>query len=69
MRVANVGCFVIGEFTIEVVECALPDAAIAVVNDLNACRQRDLLVVYAVYNTINATAPLSSNTPISFLYR
>lgn len=66
VRVANVGCFVIGEFTIEVVECALPDAAIAVVNDLNACRQRDLLVVYAVYNTTNATAPLSSNTPISF---
>ena len=65
VRVANVGCHVIGEFTVEVIDCYLPDATIAVLNDLNACRQRTMPVVYSVYNT-NGTAPLSANTPIAF---
>lgn len=66
VRVANIGCFVVGSFTVKVLECPLPDAAIAIVNDLNACRQRELAVVYEVYNTSQAMAPLSANTPIAF---
>ena len=65
VRVANVGCHVVGEFTIEVTDCYLPDGTIAVLNDLNACRQRTMPVVYSVYNT-HGSAPLSANTPIAF---
>ncbi|WP_051957502.1 T9SS type B sorting domain-containing protein [Altibacter lentus] len=65
IRVSNPDCFVVDSFAIEVVECPLPDATITIDNDLNACRQRDLVVEYTVYN-LEATAELPSNTPIAF---
>lgn len=65
IRVANAFCFLIDSFRIEVISCPLPDATIALVNDLNACRQRDLEIVYQVANTLG-TAPLPAQTPIAF---
>ncbi len=65
VRVANPSCFLVDSFTVEVIICPLPDATIAVTNDLNACRQRNLMIVYSVYNLLG-TAPLPAQTPISF---
>ncbi len=65
IRVANESCFLIDSFEIEVITCPLPDATIALIDDLNACRQRDLEVVYQVANTLG-TAPLPAQTPIAF---
>lgn len=65
IRVANESCFLIDSFEIEVISCPLPDATIALIDDLNACRQRDLEVVYQVANTLG-TAPLPAQTPIAF---
>ena len=65
IRVSNPDCFVIDSFEIEIIICPLPDATIAVTNDLNACRKRDLQVDYLVSN-VEATGPLPAATPIAF---
>lgn len=65
VRVDNGSCFLVDSFLIEVISCPLPDATIALNNDLNACRQRDLTVNYTVANTLG-TLPLPTQTPIAF---
>ncbi|MCH9660971.1 MAG: gliding motility-associated C-terminal domain-containing protein [Bacteroidetes bacterium] len=65
IRVANPDCFVVESFTIEIIECPLPDATVSIDNELYACRQRDLLIEFTVYN-IEGTAPLPAGTPIAF---
>tara|TARA_R110002072_G_scaffold182067_5_gene338261 strand:- start:21964 stop:24369 length:2406 start_codon:yes stop_codon:yes gene_type:complete len=65
VRVDNGSCFLVDSFLIEVISCPLPDATIALNNDLNACRQRDLTVNYTVANTLG-TLPLPAQTPIAF---
>jgi len=65
IRVDNSDCFVVDSFNIEVIVCPLPDATITIDNDLNACRQRDLLIEYTVYNS-EGTGPLPYGTPIAF---
>lgn len=65
VRVDNSDCYVVGSFTIEVIACPLPDATIALNNNLSACRQRDLIVNYTVANTLG-TALLPAQTPIAF---
>ncbi len=64
LRVDNGFCFVIDSFLIEVISCPLPDATIELINDLNACRGRDLEIKYAVANTLG-TLPLPVQTPIA----
>lgn len=65
VRASNPDCFVVNSFMVEILVCPLPDATIAITNDLNACRQRDLTVMYTVFNT-EGTAPLPAETPIAF---
>lgn len=65
VRASNPDCFAIDSFTVEVRVCPLPDATIAITNNLNACRLRDLPIMYTVFNTLG-TAPLPANTPIAF---
>lgn len=65
IRASNPDCFEVASFTVEVIICPLPDATIAITNDLNACRQRDLTIEYTVFNTLG-TAPLPAATPIAF---
>lgn len=65
VRVDNGDCFITDSFTVEVIDCPLPDATIEITNDLNACRQRNLLIAFDVANT-NGTATLPSQTPIAF---
>lgn len=65
VRASNPDCFMINSFMVEVIECPLPDATIEITNDLNACRLRDLTIMYTVFNTLG-TAPLPANTPIAF---
>lgn len=65
VRVDNGDCHVLGNFTIEVILCTLPDATIFITEDLNACRQRLVEVNYVVANT-DGTAPLPAQTPIAF---
>jgi gliding motility-associated-like protein len=65
IRVANPDCFVVDSFEVEVIICPLPDATITIDNEIYACRQRDLIIDYTVYN-IEATAPLPGGTPIAF---
>jgi gliding motility-associated-like protein len=65
IRVDNGDCFVVDSFQIEIILCPLPDATISIDNDLYACRQRDLLVEYTVFNT-EGDGPLPSGTPIAF---
>ena len=65
IRVANPDCFVVDSFEVEVIICPLPDATITIDNQIYACRQRDLIIDYTVYN-IEATAPLPGGTPIAF---
>lgn len=65
IRVSNPDCFVVDNFSVEVVICPLPDATIEVTNNLNACRERDLTVNYTVFNTLGTLA-LPTGTPIAF---
>jgi gliding motility-associated-like protein len=65
IRVSNENCFVIDSFQIELIICFLPDATIEINNNLNACRLRDLIVDYTVYNTLG-TVLLPAETNISF---
>lgn len=65
VRVSNPDCFVIGNFTIEVINCPLPDATITIEDNLFACRQRDLTLDFTVFNT-EGTSPLPAGTPIAF---
>jgi gliding motility-associated-like protein len=55
----------VDSFEVEVIICPLPDATITIDNQIYACRQRDLIIDYTVYN-IEATAPLPGGTPIAF---
>ncbi len=64
IRVANPDCIVLDSFTIEVISCPLPDATISI-PEVSACRGRELLLNYTVYNT-DATGPLPANTSIAF---
>ena len=64
IRVDNGDCFIIDSFEIEVILCPLPDATITIDNNLYACRERNLLFEYTVYNT-NATDILPEFTPIA----
>ncbi|MEX0996423.1 MAG: gliding motility-associated C-terminal domain-containing protein [Flavobacteriaceae bacterium] len=64
LRVDNGSCFVVDSFLIEVISCPLPDATIALIDDLNACRLRDFEIVYRVANTLG-TLPLPPQTPIA----
>ncbi len=65
IRVANEDCFITDSFSVKIIDCNLPDATIAVTNNLNACRQRDLNVEYTIANT-NGTSALPAQTPIAF---
>lgn len=65
IRVDNQDCFIIDSFQIEVVECPLPDATISINNNIYACRERNLIIEYTVFN-YNATALLPASTPIAF---
>ncbi|MCB0457461.1 MAG: gliding motility-associated C-terminal domain-containing protein [Flavobacteriaceae bacterium] len=65
IRVSNPDCFVIDSFQIEVINCPLPDATITIDNEIYACRQRDLLIEYSVYN-LKGTNILPSGTQIAF---
>jgi gliding motility-associated-like protein len=64
IRVANQDCFVTDSFQVEVIICPLPDATISIDNEIFACRQRDLLIEYTVYNTLG-TNTLLAGTDIS----
>ena len=64
IRVDNGECFIVDSFEIEVIICQLPDATISIDNNLYACRERNLIFEYTVYN-VGATAPLPANTPIA----
>ena len=65
IRVANEDCFLLSSFEIKVIECPLPDATITIDNNLYACRERDLIIEYTVYN-LESTGILPANTPITF---
>ena len=65
IRVDNQDCYVVDSFQVEVIVCSLPDATISIDNNLFACRERNLLIEYTVYN-VNATALLPTATPITF---
>lgn len=65
VRVANPDCFVVDSFEVEVIICPLPDATISIDNEIYACRMRDLVIDYTVYN-LKGTAPLPANTAIAF---
>jgi len=64
VRVDNGPCFLTAQFSIEVTSCPLPDATIALIGELNACRGRDLDIVYQVANTLG-TLPLPAQTPLA----
>ena len=64
IRVDNGDCYVVDSFQIEVLICPLPDATISLDNNLYACRERNLIIEYTVYN-IEATDILPANTPIA----
>ncbi len=64
IRVDNGGCFIVDSFQIEIIICPLPDATITIDNNLYACRERNLILEYTIYN-IEATAILPANTPIA----
>jgi gliding motility-associated-like protein len=65
IRVDNQDCYVIDSFQIEVVDCPLPDATISIDTNVYACRKRNLILEYTVFN-YNATALLPAATPIAF---
>ena len=64
IRVSNPDCYLIDSFTVEVLPCPLPDATIEL-PEISACRDRDLLLPFTVYN-LEATGPLPANTSIAF---
>jgi gliding motility-associated-like protein len=64
IRVANPDCYLIDSFTVEVVECPLPDATIEI-PEASACRGRNLLLPYTVYN-LESTGILPAHTFIAF---
>ena len=64
IRVDNGDCFITDSFEIEIIICPLPDATITIDNNLYACRERNLIFEYTVYN-INATDVLPGGTPIA----
>ncbi len=64
IRVDNGDCFITDSFEIEIIVCPLPDATINIDNNLYACRERNLIFEYTVYN-VNATASLPADTPIA----
>lgn len=64
IRVSNPDCFLIDNFTVEVLPCPLPDATIEI-SEISACRDRALFLPFTVYN-LEATAPLPANTSIAF---
>lgn len=64
VRVDNGNCFVNDSFTIEVIDCSLPDAVITIDNELYACRLRNITIDYTISNI--GTAPLPAQTPIAF---
>tara|TARA_B110000240_G_scaffold104804_1_gene118412 strand:- start:138 stop:1796 length:1659 start_codon:yes stop_codon:yes gene_type:complete len=65
VRVDNEDCYLVDSFKIEVIYCVLPDATIFIDNNIYACRERNLIIDYTVFN-YNATAELPKATPISF---
>ncbi len=65
IRVSNPDCFVTDSFQVEVIICPLPDATVSIDNEIFACRQRDLLIEYTVYNTLG-TNILPSGTQVAF---
>ena len=65
VRVENEDCYLVDSFKIEVIYCALPDATIIIDNNIYACKERNLIIEYTVFN-YNATAALPKATPISF---
>tara|TARA_B100000809_G_C15136844_1_gene531010 strand:- start:2288 stop:4729 length:2442 start_codon:yes stop_codon:yes gene_type:complete len=65
IRVDNQDCYIVDSFQIEVLECSLPDATISINNNIYACRERNLIIDYIVFN-YNATALLPASTPITF---
>ncbi|GAB5399687.1 MAG: hypothetical protein Aureis2KO_12720 [Aureisphaera sp.] len=65
IRVSNPDCFVVESFEIEVITCPLPDATVSIDNEIFACRQRDLLIEYTVYNT-KGTDDLPAGTQVAF---
>jgi len=65
IRVSNENCYIIDSFQLELIICLLPDATTKINNNLNACRLRDLVIDYTVYNTLG-TAVLPAETSISF---
>lgn len=64
VRVSNEDCFITDYFTVNIILCALPDATVTIISNLNACRRRDLLVGYSVFNS--GTLALPEQTPIAF---
>ena len=65
IRVDNQDCYAVDSFQIEVIECPLPDATISIDNNIYACRERNLIIGYTVFN-YNATALLPAATSIAF---
>ncbi|QAA80256.1 T9SS type B sorting domain-containing protein [Aequorivita sp. H23M31] len=64
VRVANPDCFLVDSFTVTVIFCPIPDATVDF-PEINACRNRILLLPFTVYN-LEATGPLPANVPIAF---
>lgn len=64
IRVANLDCFVTDSFTVTVIFCPLPDATIDF-PEISACRGRDLLLPFTVYN-FESMGPLPANTSVAF---
>ena len=65
VRADNTQCYLVDSFTIEIIECALPDATIVVNKPLDSCRQEFIEIQYTVYNILG-NSPLPANTPIAF---
>lgn len=65
VRVSNENCFIATSFEIEIIVCPLPDATISIDNNIYACRERDLIIDYTVYNILG-TDVLPSETLIAF---
>lgn len=64
VRVDNEDCFIISSFSIQILDCPLPDATIDF-PEVTACWGRNLLLPFTVYN-LEATGPLPAYTPIVF---
>ncbi|MGB0949352.1 MAG: gliding motility-associated C-terminal domain-containing protein, partial [Marinirhabdus sp.] len=65
IRVENGTCFNTGSFTVQVIFCPLPDAAVSLPLDLAVCPGSDLEVEYTIHNTVNARGPLPAGTPVT----